>query len=88
MQAHNPGITKWSRQNDPASLSEREFNQISESFTLLDSSHSETREFPSSSGRGRIRVGVITIGISRLFISIPPHPTLLPRGEREFPDEN
>jgi len=33
-------------------------------------------------------VGVITIGISRLFISTPPHPAPLPRGEREFPDEN
>ena len=33
-------------------------------------------------------MGVITIGISRLFISIPPHPAPLPRGEREFPDEN
>jgi hypothetical protein len=27
-------------------------------------------------------------GISRLFISIPPHPAPLPRGKREFPDEN
>ena len=50
--------------------------------------HPETRGFPSPSGRGRARVGVIRIAISRLFISIPPHPAPLPRGEREFPDEN
>ncbi len=59
------------------------------SFPLrLLSSHPETRDLPSPSGWGRVRVGVITIGISRLFISIPPHPAPLPRGEREFPDED
>ena len=33
-------------------------------------------------------MGVVTSGISRRFVSIPPHPAPLPRGEREFPDEN
>jgi len=54
----------------------------------LNSFHPETREFPSPSGGGRARVGVIMSGISRLFVSIPPHPAPLPRGEREFPDGN
>ena len=45
-------------------------------------------QIPLPLWRGRGRVGVVTSGISRRFVSIPPHPAPLPRGEREFPDEN
>ena len=36
---------------------------------------------------GEGRVGAIT-SWNLIFFLVPPHPTLLPQGERGFPDEN
>jgi hypothetical protein len=38
--------------------------------------------------RGEGRVGVIMVQNFKAFRFAPPHPTPLPRGEGEFPDEN